>query len=128
VKELCLWKIDTLGELSVAASMETHLLAQGEIAMANCVYSNNVNLIILSLLSDHLGWDSFLEGRISSHCLAVVSPLLCCWGKFLLPFPWGRQFISKLHNAIPTSTIGEKVAQLHQSTMILLIRWKVVLL
>jgi hypothetical protein len=51
-------------------------------------------------LSDHLGWDSFLEGRILEQLFALVSPFLSRSPLQLLPVSWGWQFISKLHNVI----------------------------
>jgi hypothetical protein len=57
-------------------------------------------MAIISKLSDHLGWDSFLEGRILVHWLALVSTLLSWSPLQLLMVSWGWQFISKLHNVI----------------------------
>jgi hypothetical protein len=49
---------------------------------------------------DCLGWDSFLEGRISKQWLVVASPFLRRSNKFLLPPSWGHQLINKLHNIV----------------------------
>ena len=104
VPNLCpgtsLWLTETLQEYSVAAALQSYLLARGNITVGNCVYGTDANLMMVSLLSGRLGCDSFLEGRISSHWLAVVSPFLCCPSQFLLPLAWDRQFISRLHNII----------------------------
>jgi hypothetical protein len=51
-------------------------------------------------MSNRLGWDSFLEGRILEHWLVVVSHLLSHRPLQLLLELWGQQFISKLHNVI----------------------------
>jgi hypothetical protein len=50
--------------------------------------------------SDRLGWDSFLEGRITSLWLSMVLPMLCKSLHSLLPPSWGRQLINKLHNIV----------------------------
>jgi hypothetical protein len=41
----------------------------------SCVHGANVNLVILSVQTNRLGWDNFLEGRLSSHWLTVAAPL-----------------------------------------------------
>jgi hypothetical protein len=69
--------------------------------MADCVHGTDDNLITVSQLSDRLGWDSFLEGRISLQWLLVVAPLLRHIRQYLLPLTWGRQLISsRLHNIV----------------------------
>jgi hypothetical protein len=50
-------------------------------------------------MSNHLGWDSLLEGCISSHWLVLISPLLGCQPKKPLPIFMGKAvFITWLHN------------------------------
>jgi hypothetical protein len=68
--------------------------------MASCVYRTNEDMAMISKMSDCLGWDSFLEGRILEHWLAAASPFLSRSTLQLLPVSWGRQFMSKLHNVI----------------------------
>ncbi len=68
--------------------------------MSICVHGANVNLVTLSVQTNRRGWDSFLEGRLSSHWLTVAAPLLWQWSQYLLPPAWGHLLISKLHNVI----------------------------
>jgi hypothetical protein len=67
VGELTSWLIETLGKHSVASMVKMYLLARGEAKMSSCVHGANANLVTLSVQSVRLGWDSFLEGRLSSH-------------------------------------------------------------
>jgi hypothetical protein len=57
-------------------------------------------LMAVARESDRLGWDSFLEGRITSLWLLMVLPMLRKLSKSLLPPSWGRQLINKLHNIV----------------------------
>jgi hypothetical protein len=50
--------------------------------------------------SDRLGWDSFLEGRITSLWLSMVLPMLRKSVHSLLPPSWDLQLINKLHNIV----------------------------
>ena len=100
VKELHKWMTETLGEHSTAATIEAYLLARGESTMLSCVHGNNQQLIKLAQLSDRLGWDSLLEGRIATYWLEVTAPLLNRDGQFLLPEVWGRKFINRLHKIV----------------------------
>ncbi len=69
--------------------------------MAIFLNGTDGDLITVSQLNDRLGWDSFLEGRISSHWLSIVAPFLRRPpGQYLLPLAWGRQFINMLHNIV----------------------------
>ena len=68
--------------------------------MVNCMYGNNENLIEVAQISDRLGWDSFLEGRISTHWLAVSALFLSRGSQHLLPTAWGHRFITRLHKIV----------------------------
>jgi hypothetical protein len=92
--------IETLGKHSIASTGEMYLLARGKATMSICVHGANVDLFTLSVQSNRLGWDSFLEGCLSSHWLIVAAPLLWQWSQYLLPPVWGCLLISKLHNVI----------------------------
>ena len=105
VKEIYAWLVETLGEYSVAVTVETYLLAQGQAKMVNCVYGNNENLIEVTKISDCLSWDSFLEGRISSHWLAVSTPCISRGSQHLLPTALGHQFITRLHKIVRSGCI-----------------------
>jgi hypothetical protein len=100
VGELTSWLIETLGKHRVALTVVMYLLARGKATMSSCVHGVNFDLITLSVQTNRLGWDSFLEGRLSSHWLTVAAPLLWQWSQYLLPPAWGCLLISKLHNVI----------------------------
>ena len=105
VKEIYSWLIETLGEHSVATTVEMYLLARGEDNMVDCVYGNDDNLVKAAEISDRLGWDSFLEGRISSHWLIVAAPFLSSRSQYLLPAAWGQGFITRLHKIVHTQWV-----------------------
>jgi hypothetical protein len=100
VGELISWLIETLGKHSVALIVEMYLLARGEAKMSCCDHGANFNLVTLSVQTNCLSWDSFLEGCLSSHWSTVAAPLLWQWSQYLLPLAWGHLLISKLHNVI----------------------------
>jgi hypothetical protein len=100
VQELCSWMADTLGELSITSTVESYLLSRGESTMESRVHGTNKDLVILSRFSGRLGWDSFIERRVSLHWLIVVSPLLSCRNRHLLQQAWGCQFITRLHKIV----------------------------
>jgi hypothetical protein len=77
-----------------------YLLACGETLMIDCVHGINPELMDVTRERDRFGWDSFLEGRITSLWLALVSPMLCKSTHSLLPPSCGRQLINKLHNIV----------------------------
>jgi hypothetical protein len=54
VGELTSWFIETLGKRSVALMVEMYLLARGKARMSSCVHGANVNLVTLSVQTDHL--------------------------------------------------------------------------
>jgi hypothetical protein len=100
VSEVHTWLVATLGENTIASTVEEYLLGRGRVTMESCLYGINDNMSVVSMMSNRQGWDSFLEGRISKHGLVVVSPLPSHRPLQLLPELWGWQFISKLHNVI----------------------------
>ncbi len=88
------------GNWCLLATVKAYLLAREEITIASCVHENNINLAMVAKLSNRLGWDSFVEGRISKHWLMVATPLLWRHQQYLLPFAWGWQLITKMHNVV----------------------------
>ncbi len=100
VTELCTWITNTLGEMTVASTVEAFLLYREESTMASCLQGNNANLALVAECSDRLRWDSLVEGQISTHWLPLVVPFLHCQSQSLLPLAWVRQLIMKLHNIL----------------------------
>jgi hypothetical protein len=76
VSELKVWLTTTLGELTITSTIEAFLLSRGEKTMVDCLHGNSNDLHYVAECSDCLGWDSFVEGRITTHWLEVVAPLL----------------------------------------------------
>ncbi len=100
VNELTVWLKRTLGEYSVAATVEAYLLGRGETSMTDSMHGTNSALELVADDSDRLGWDSLIEGCISTHWQALVSPLLHETNNCLLFPSWGCQFISRLHKIV----------------------------
>ncbi len=90
--------VETLGNCVEASTVEAYLLARGETAMLSLMHSTSVDMSVVCKQSNRLGWGSMLEGRISRHWLVLISPCLQHQPKNLLPFLWGKQFITWLHN------------------------------
>ena len=68
--------------------------------MEDCIPSSEGLVLDLVQTTDRLGWDCFLEGRISRAWTPVVSQILATNGSQLLADSWGKQFITKLLNIV----------------------------
>ncbi len=68
--------------------------------MQTFMHGTNVDIYVVCKQSNHYRQDSLLEGYIPGHWLVLISPLLRCQPKNLLPFLWGKQFITQLHNIV----------------------------
>jgi hypothetical protein len=75
VKELTTWLILTLGERSVATTIEQYLMSCGKTRMVDYVNGTNQDLCAVAISSDRLGYDSLLEDRISKLWLTIAAPL-----------------------------------------------------
>ncbi len=95
-----LWVKETLGDTNVATTIEMYLLARDTVTMSCDVHSNNADLLTAASVSDLLGWDSFIEGRIVKQWQTVAAPFLLRRSLVILPHFWGRKLITKLHNII----------------------------
>jgi hypothetical protein len=56
--------------------VEAYLLARGETTMLSLMHGTSIDMSNVCKQSKCLGWDSLLKGRISSHWLVFISPLL----------------------------------------------------
>jgi hypothetical protein len=74
VSELCSLVIETLGNTDVASTIEMYLLARGTVTMSSCLHGNNTDLLTTTSVSDLLGWDSFIKGRIVTQWQTVATP------------------------------------------------------
>jgi hypothetical protein len=100
VRELSSWVKETLGDTTVAATIEMYLLARDTVTMSHCVHGNNADLLSAASASNLLGWDSFIEGWIVKQWQTVAAPFLLLRSSAILPHFWGRKLITKLHNII----------------------------
>jgi hypothetical protein len=100
VQEIKEWIVKTLGDSGVASTVETYLLSRGDLLMEDCCHGNKEDMRLVATASNWLGWDSFVEGRISTQWLPMVTPLLACTSPHLLAKTWGRHLIARLHNVI----------------------------
>ena len=90
----------------LSLTVQTYLLGRGLLVwMESCVKGNDKTLLNLAQSSDRLGWDSFIDERISVMWLWGVSPVLSLTCLHLPIKSWGRQFITKLHNIVHTQWI-----------------------
>ena len=100
VSELSSWMKETLGDTTVAGTIEMYLLARDTVTMSHCIHGNNADLRTAASESDLLGWDSFIEGRIVKQWHTVAAPFLLSRSSAILPHFWARTLITKLHNII----------------------------
>jgi hypothetical protein len=76
VRELYTWIVETLGNRAVGSTVESYLLARGETTMLSLMHGTSFDMSVVCKQSNCLGWDSLLEGRISSHWRVLISTLL----------------------------------------------------
>ena len=76
--------------------VKTYLLAQDSRPMQDCVRGHSPTLTTLAISQDKLGWDCFIEGRISKLFLEAVTPALAARSRYLTPERWCRTLIGKL--------------------------------
>jgi hypothetical protein len=76
VNEIHTWLVATLDKCPIASTVEAYLLARGQAMMESCIHGTNKDLVQVLRLTNHLGWDRFCEGRISTHWFVVVFPFL----------------------------------------------------
>ena len=100
VNEIIGWMVKTLGENSIASTVEGYLLNRGRVPMESCQHGTDNSLLRVCRESDRLGWDNLVEGRITTQWLSVIAPHLSRGSHQVLPRSWGRQFITKLHNLV----------------------------
>jgi hypothetical protein len=100
VQEIYDWIVKTLEDICIAATVEVYLLSRGETSMESCIHGSNQEMLQVAKISNRLGWDSFVEGRIITQWLQLVTPFLARTSPHLLEKLWGCQFISRLHNLL----------------------------
>ena len=96
--------VDELGDWMARTKVSSHLrymvvhylLAQSSRTMKSCLHSTSGLLHTLAVVQDRLGWDNFVEGRISKVFLEVVAGDLDKARSRLTPERWCKDFICKL--------------------------------
>jgi hypothetical protein len=56
--------------------LDVYMSAQGDRTLSDCLTSKHSEYALLAEVQDRLGWDNFVEGRISTLWLDTVSPFL----------------------------------------------------
>ena len=75
--------------------VETYLLAQGTCTMESCLSQPHSSYKSLARMQDRLGWDCFVEGRISKAFLQIMKPCLREVGRRSVD-QWGKEFVKSL--------------------------------
>ena len=96
VRSLINWMADTQIDPVLVQMVREYLLAQGSKTMQECLAIENEEYSTLAEVTDKLRWDCFLEGRIASQWIEVVTPQLKSSNLYLTPTKWGQQFIEQL--------------------------------
>ncbi len=100
VQEVVDWMSKTLCRTDIALAVNTYLLGRGLVKMENCINNHDAPLLALARSTDLLGWDCFIEGRISRDWIPAVSPILAVSCPRLPVGSWGKTFITKLINIV----------------------------
>jgi hypothetical protein len=89
VWEIYDWMVKKRGNVWVASMFESYLLSRGNLSMESCCHGNNCDILLVATMSDWLGCDSFIEGRVTTLWIPMVTPLLACTSPHLLAKTWG---------------------------------------
>ena len=100
VQEVFDWMSKTIRRSDIALAISTYLLGRGLVKLVGCIDNGDAPLLALARSTDLLGWDCFIEGRISRDWIPAVSPILAISCPRLLVGSWGKTFITKLLNII----------------------------
>lgn len=96
VRSITGWMASSGADPILVEMIESYLLAQDSKTMLECVPYPDADLEIVARSQDRLGWDCFVEGRISKVFLEHMKPVLLEYGTYLSPERWGRTFIELL--------------------------------
>ena len=97
VNEIVAWMTDTKVDADLTEMIQQYLLAQDTKLMAECLADTASPILhTLADVQDRLGWDNFVEGRVSTVFIAAVKPQLSA-GRFKRSAEkWCSQLSSKL--------------------------------
>jgi hypothetical protein len=75
--------------------LDVYMSAQGDRTLSDCLISKHSKYALLAEVQDRLGWDNFVEGRISTLWLDTISPFLKQASRKSIQ-QWGKKFIDSL--------------------------------
>ena len=75
--------------------LDVYMSAQGDRTLSDCLISKHSKYALLAEVQDRLGWDNFVEGRISTLWLDTISPFLKQASRKSIQ-QWGKNFIDSL--------------------------------
>jgi len=96
VDDLVQWMAATNISTHLQQMISTYLMSQSKRTMISCVQTTSPLLHALATVQDRLGWDNFVEGRISKLFVEVVQVDLERIQSRLTPEKWCKTFIQKL--------------------------------
>ena len=96
INTLLSWTSTTLIEISVIHMIRDYLLGQDNKRMQECTQVYQTRLINLAESQDRLGWDCFVEGRISRVFLRVVEASLSASGSQQTSTNWCQKLVGHL--------------------------------
>ena len=96
VKELASWMNSTQVEPALVSMVREYLLAQDTKSMSQCLRGGSNILAAAAASQDKLGWDCFIEGRITKVFLEVVKPTLSKRRSRITPERWCCKLAEKL--------------------------------
>ena len=97
VDELATWMASTQVDPHLRAIITHYLLTQDTKTMKECLSGHSSILRTLAEVHDRLGWDNFVEGRISTTFLEAVRPALSDGRRSrLTPERWCHTLMTKL--------------------------------
>ena len=97
VDDITSWMAKTRMEVPFTATVRAYLLGQDSCTMKECLAAGSSTILSAAVESqDQLGWDCFVEGRISKVFLEVVANSWSGRRVRQMPERWCRIFIGKL--------------------------------
>ena len=56
--------------------LDVYMSAQGDKPLSSCLLNEHLKYALLAEVQDRLGWDNFVEGRISTLWFDIITPFL----------------------------------------------------
>ena len=96
IAEMSKWMAATHTDTHLHLMITRYLLGQSSTSMTYCLRGHAPVLCTLAAVQDRLGWDNFVEGRISSVFLEAVKPALSRHQSRMTPEKWCEKLITQL--------------------------------